>query len=324
VINAIASHLPFLIGGSADLNPSTNTPLKGKGNFQCPGLGDETVQGTISGSWGYEGANIAFGVREHGMGSILNGIALHGGLIPFGSTFLIFSDYMRPPMRLAALMKLHVIYIFTHDSIGLGEDGPTHQPVEQLSNLRAIPGLTVIRPADANETAEAWRVAIQHRQGPVAIILTRQNLPVIDRNKYRPAIGLRRGAYILADSPLGKPEVMLIATGSEVHLALDVYEKLQAEGIGSRVIGVPSWEFFENQPEDYRHEVLPPNMTARISIEAGVTHGWHKYVGLEGDTIGVDHFGASAPGNVLFKEFGFTSENILSRVKALLAKKKKR
>jgi len=323
VINAIASHLPFLIGGSADLNPSTNTPLKGRGNFQCPGLGDEAVQGTVSGPWGYEGANIAFGVREHSMGSVLNGIALHGGVIPFGSTFLIFSDYMRPPMRLAALMKLHVIYIFTHDSIGLGEDGPTHQPVEQLSNLRAIPGLTVIRPADANETAEAWRVAIEHQEGPVAIILTRQNLPVIDRNKFGPAIGLRKGAYILADSPLGKPEVILIATGSEVHLALEASEKLQSEGVRARVVNMPSWERFDIQPEDYRHEVLSPDITARISIEAGVTHGWHKYVGLEGEAIGIDHFGASAPGKTLFKEFGFTSENILSRVKALLAKKKR-
>jgi len=226
-------------------------------------------------------------------------------------------------MRLAALMKLHVIYIFTHDSIGLGEDGPTHQPVEQLSNLRAIPGLTVIRPADANETAEAWRVAIEHQEGPVAIILTRQNLPVIDRNKFSPTIGLRRGAYILADSPLGKPEVILIATGSEVHLALEAYEKLQSEGIRARVVNMPSWERFDIQPEDYRHEVLSPDITARISIEAGVTHGWHKYVGLEGEAIGIDHFGASAPGKTLFKEFGFTSENILSRVKALLAKKKR-
>ena len=323
VINAIASHLPFLIGGSADLNPSTNTPLKGKGNFQCPGSGDESVQGSVSGPWGYEGANIAFGVREHSMGSILNGMALHGGLLPFGSTFLIFSDYMRPPIRLAALMKLHVIYIFTHDSIGLGEDGPTHQPVEQLSNLRAIPGLTLIRPADANETAEAWRMAVKHKEGPVAIILTRQNLPVIDRNKFNPATGLRRGAYILADSPLGKPEVILIATGSEVHLALEVYEKLEGEGIRARVIDMPSWELFESQPEDYRNEVLPLEMTARISIEAGVTHGWHKYVGREGETIGIDHFGASAPGKILFKEFGFTSENILSRVRTLLAKKKR-
>jgi transketolase len=226
-------------------------------------------------------------------------------------------------MRLAALMKLHVIYIFTHDSIGLGEDGPTHQPVEQLSNLRAIPGLTVIRPADANETAEAWRVAIEHKEGPVAIILTRQNLPVIDRNKFSPAIGLRRGAYILANSPPGKPEVILMATGSEVHLALEAYEKLQSEGIRACVVNMPSWELFEGQPERYHLEVLPPDVTFRISVEAGVTHGWHKYVGLEGDTIGIDHFGASAPGKSLFQEFGFTPENILSRVKALLAKKKR-
>ena len=322
VINAIASHLPFLIGGSADLNPSTNTALKGKGNFQYPGSGDETVQGLVAGPWGYEGANMAFGVREHAMGSILNGMALHGGLLPFGSTFLIFSDYMRPAIRLAALMKLHLIYIFTHDSIALGEDGPTHQPVEQLSNLRAIPGLTVIRPADANETAEAWRLAIEHKDGPVVIILTRQNVPVIDRNKLNPAIGLRRGAYILADSPLGKPEAILIATGSEVHLALEVCEKLRAEGIGVRLVNMPSWELFEIQPEGYRHEVLPPDVTCRISIEAGGTQGWHKYIGLQGEGIGIDHFGASAPGKILLKEFGFTSDNIVNRIKGLLTKKK--
>ena len=324
VINAIASRLPFLIGGSADLNPSTNTVLKGKGNFQCPGTGDEKIQGAVSGPWGYEGANIHFGVREHAMGGILNGIALHGGLIPYGSTFLIFSDYMRPAIRLAALMKLHVIYIFTHDSIALGEDGPTHQPVEHVSNLRAIPGLTVIRPADANETAEAWRVAVENKEGPVAIILTRQNLPVIDRNKFSPAIGLRRGAYMLADSPLGKPEVILIATGSEVHPALEVYEKLRAEGKGVRLVNMPSWELFEQQPEDYRSEVFPPHITTRISIEAGSTHGWHKYVGLEGEVIGIDHFGASAPIKILLKEFGFTSDNILNRTKDLLTKKKSR
>jgi transketolase len=322
VMNVMVPHLSFLMGGSADLNPSTNTALKGRGTFQHPGSGNGTVQGTVSGPWGYGGANIAFGVREHGMGSILNGMALHGGLIPFGSTFLIFSDYMRPPMRLAALMKLHVIYIFTHDSIALGEDGPTHQPVEHVSNLRAIPGLTVIRPADANETAEAWRVAVENKEGPVAIILTRQNLPVIDRNKFSPAMGLKRGAYILADSPLGKPEVILIATGSEVHPALEVYEKLRAEGKGVRLVNMPSWELFEQQPEDYRREVFPPQMTTRISIEAGSTHGWHKYVGLEGEAIGIDHFGASAPGKILLKEFGFTSDNILNRIKDLLAKKK--
>ncbi|MDI7258917.1 MAG: transketolase [Thermodesulfobacteriota bacterium] len=321
VINAIASHLPSLIGGSADLNPSTNTVLKNKGNFQCPESGEGTLQGSVSGPWGYEGANIWFGVREHAMGSILNGMSLHGGLFPFGSTFLIFSDYMRPAIRLAALMKLHVIYIFTHDSIALGEDGPTHQPVEQLASLRAIPGLIVIRPADANETAEAWRMAIEHRKGPVAIILTRQNVPVIDRSKLNPATGLRRGAYVLADSPPGKPEVILIATGSEVHLTLEVYEKLRTEGIAARLISMPSWELFEQQPETYRMEVLPPEVTKRISIEAGATQGWHRYVGLEGEAMGIDQFGVSAPGGILLNHFGFTSENIIARIRALLKKK---
>ena len=324
IMNVLASRLPFLIGGSADLNPSTNTVLKGKGNFQCPGTGDEKVQGAVSGPWGYDGANIHFGVREHAMGSILNGLALHGGLIPFGSTFLIFSDYMRPSIRLAALMKLHVIYIFTHDSIGIGEDGPTHQPVEHLSSLRAIPGLTVIRPADANETAEAWKTAIDHREGPVAVILTRQNVPVIDRSKFNPSAGVRRGAYVLADTASHKPEIILIATGSEVHLALEVYEKLRTEGQGVRLVNMPSWELFEKQPEDYRHEVFPPDSTTRISIEAGSTHGWHKYDGLVGEAIGIDHFGASAPGKILLKEFGFTSDHILSRTNDLLTKKKRR
>jgi len=322
VINAIASHTPSLVGGSADLNPSTNTALKGKGNFQYPGSGDKTLQGSISGPWGYDGANIHFGVREHAMGSILNGIALHGGLIPFGSTFLIFSDYMRPSIRLAALMKLHVIYIFTHDSIALGEDGPTHQPVEQLASLRAMPNLTVIRPADANETAEAWRMAIEHKGGPVAIILTRQNVPVIDRSKFNPSTGVRKGAYVLADSASKKPEIILIATGSEVHLAIDVYEKLKAEGIQARVVNMPSWELFELQPETYRNKIILPEVTKRISIEAGSTQGWHRYVGLEGEAIGIDHFGASAPMKILLREFGFTSENILIRVKSLLTRKK--
>jgi transketolase len=322
VINAIASHLPFLIGGSGDLNPSTNTVLKGRGNFQYCASGDDAVQGSVSGPWGYEGANIAFGVREHAMGSILNGIALHGGLLPFGSTFLIFSDYMRPSIRLAALMKLHVIYIFTHDSIALGEDGPTHQPVEQLASLRAIPGLTVIRPADANETAEAWKMAIEHKGGPVAIILTRQNVPVIDRSKFNPSTGVRRGAYVLADPASNKPEIILIATGSEVHLAIDVYEKLKAEGIQARVVNMPSWELFEQQPETYRNKIIPPEVTKRISIEAGSTQGWHRYVGLEGEAIGINHFGASAPMKILLREFGFTSENILNRVRSLLTRKK--
>lgn len=322
VINAIASHVSSLIGGSADLNPSTNTALKGKGNFQGPPSGDEAVQGSVSGPWGYEGANIAFGVREHAMGSILNGMALHGGFIPFGSTFLIFSDYMRPSIRLAALMELPIIYIFTHDSIALGEDGPTHQPVEHLASLRAIPGLTVVRPADANETAETWRMAMEYKEGPIAIILTRQNVPVIDRTRFNPANGLRKGAYILADSSSAKPEIILMATGSEVHLALEVYERLRNEGIGVRVVNMPSWELFEKQPEQYRSDILPPEITVRMSIEAGVTFGWHKYAGLGGEIVGIDHFGASAPGKTVLKEFGFTSENVLDRIKALLAERK--
>jgi transketolase len=256
------------------------------------------------------------------MGSTLSGMALHGGLLPYGSTFLIFSDYMRPAIRLAALMKLHVIYIFTHDSVAVGEDGPTHQPVEQFFSLRAIPGLTVIRPADANEVAEAWKFAIGNKNGPTAIILTRQNVPVIDRGRFLPATGLRQGAYILSDPSSSKPEVILIGTGSEVHLALEVHEKLRAEGIQSRVVSMPSWELFEQQPEKYRQEVLPPDVTQRVSIEAGVTLGWPRYVGRDGETIGIDHFGASAPGNVLLKEFGFTAENVLHRVKSLLTKKK--
>ncbi len=321
VINAIASHVPSLIGGSADLNPSTNTAMKGRGNFQSPGSGDEAVQGSVSGPWSYEGANVAFGVREHAMASILNGMALHGGLVPFGSTFLIFSDYMRPSIRLGALMKLHIIYIFTHDSVALGEDGPTHQPVEHLASLRAMPNLTVIRPADANETAEAWRVAMEQKEGPVALILTRQNVPVIDRSRFNPANGLRNGAYVLTDSP-AKPEIILIATGSEVHLALEVYERLRNEGIGVRLVSMPSWELFEKQPKEYRNKILPPEITARMSIEAGVTLGWHKYVGLQGEIVGIDHFGASAPGKTVLKEFGFTSENVLKRVRALLAERR--
>jgi transketolase len=322
IMNATASQVPSLIGGSGDLNPSTYTVLNGLGNFQYPQSEDREVQGAVSGEWGYGGANIAFGVREHAMGSIVNGIALHGGLLPFGSTFLVFSDYMRPAIRLAALMKIHVIYVFTHDSVGIGEDGPTHQPIEHLSSLREIPNLIVLRPADANEMAEAWRVAIQHKDGPVAITLTRQKVPVIDRGKFNQAVGLRRGAYILADSAFGKPEIILIATGSEIYLALEVHEKMQAEGIRSRVVSMPSWELFEEQSEEYRNEVLPPDSKTRISIEAGSTHGWHKYVGLEGAKIGIDHFGDSAAGEVLLKKFGFTSENILNRAKTLLAKKK--
>ncbi len=318
ILNAIAPHLPSLIGGSADLNPSTNTALKGLGNFQPPRQDDQPVEGSESGEWDYGGANLFFGVREHAMGGILNGIALHQGNIPFGSTFLIFSDYMRPAIRLAALMKLRLIYIFTHDSIVLGEDGPTHQPIEHLASLRAMPGLTVIRPSDANEVAEAWKTAIQHPEGPVALIMTRQTVPTIDRAKLHSADGLRYGAYVLADSAPEKPEIIIIATGSEVHLALEVYEKIQAEGIHARVVSMPSWELFEDQSEEYKKKILPPEITARISIEAGATFGWQKYVGSRGVTIGIDHFGASAPGKILLEKFGFTAENVIREVKILL------
>ncbi|HEX7371666.1 MAG TPA: transketolase C-terminal domain-containing protein, partial [Thermodesulfobacteriota bacterium] len=247
-----------------------------------------------------------------------NGMALHGGILPYGSTFLIFSDYMRPAIRLAALMKLRVIYVFTHDSVALGEDGPTHQPVEHIAALRAIPGLTVIRPADANEAAEAWKVAIQHREGPVALLMTRQAVPVIDRTRFSPAEGLKRGAYVLAESSAGPLDVLLLATGSEIQPALAAYQKLKEEGISARLVSMPSWELFEKQPGEYKNQVLPQEALIRVSIEAAATQGWHKYVGTGGEAIGIDHFGASASAKVLLEKFGFTAENIVSRVKALL------
>jgi len=321
IMNALAPHAPFLIGGSADLNPSTNTVLKGRGNFQPPRAEESPVQGAEPGPWSYSGANIHFGVREHAMGSILNGMALHGGILPYGSTFLIFSDYMRPAIRLAALMKLRVLYVFTHDSVALGEDGPTHQPVEHIASLRAIPGLTVIRPADANEAAEAWKVALQHKEGPVALLMTRQAVPVIDRTRFAPAEGLHRGAYVLADSPSGRPEVLLMATGSEVEPALAAFQRLGEEGISGRLVSMPSWELFEKQPEEYKNRVIPREAFIRVSMEAGTTQGWHKYIGPRGEAMGIDHFGASAPAKVLLEKFGITAENIMRRVKALLAVK---
>jgi transketolase len=321
IMNALAPRVPFLIGGSGDLNPSTNTVLKGRGNFQPPRAEDTPVQGAEPGPWNYAGANIHFGVREHAMGSILNGMALHGGILPYGSTFLIFSDYMRPAIRLAALMKLRVIYVFTHDSVALGEDGPTHQPVEHMAGLRAVPGLTVIRPADANEAAEAWKVAIQHKEGPVALLMTRQAIPVIDRTHFSPADGLKRGAYILADSPSGRAQVLILASGSEVQPALAAYQRLKEEGIPARLVSMPSWELFEKQPEEYRNQVIPREILLKVSIEAGATMGWHKYIGPGGEAIGIDHFGASAPAKVILEKFGFTPENIIRRVKALLAPK---
>lgn len=299
-INAIAPNLPNLIGGSADLAPSTSTNMKGQGDF-----GPQE-----------NGRNMHFGVREHGMGGILNGMALYGGLIPFGATFLIFSDYMRPSIRLAALMGLKTIYVFTHDSIGVGEDGPTHQPIEQLAALRAIPHLTVLRPGDANETAEAWRVAISH-PGPVAFALTRQALPTLDRSEGAAASNVARGAYILLDSEEA-PQLILMATGSELSLAVESAKKLRQEGIAVRVVSMPSWELFEEQSAEYKASVLPKNVTARVAIEAASPMGWERYVGLEGTTITLNHYGASAPAKTLFQQFGFTVDNVVAQAKALL------
>ncbi len=323
VMNAIAPKIPTLIGGSADLNPSTNTALKGMGDFQSPQLKATDPQGSVGGGWGYGGRNLHFGVREHAMGAIINGIAAHEGLIPFGSTFLIFSDYLRPSIRLAALMQLHVIYVFTHDSIGVGEDGPTHEPVGQIASLRAIPNLIVIRPCDANETAVAWQVAMEQKNRPVALALTRQNVPTLDRSQYAPAEGLRRGAYVLTDAPADHPDVILIASGSEVQLIVEAQKILLEQKISARVVSMPSWELFEAQSEEYRHSVLPPRVQVRIAVEAGVTHGWYRYVGSQGEVIGVDRFGASAPGPVVMREYGFTVENVFQRTLALYQKHRK-
>jgi len=318
VMNAVAPRLLTLIGGSADLNPSTHTALSGMGDFEPIGLNACDKQGAVKGVWGYAGRNLYFGVREHGMGAILNGLAAHGGALPFGATFLIFSDYMRPPIRLAALMGLHVIYIFTHDSIALGQDGPTHQPVEQLAGLRAVPGLTVIRPGDANETAVAWRVALEAKDHPVALVLTRQNVPTLDRTQFARADGLRQGAYVLADAPNGKPDVILIGSGSEVGLIMAARQTLQDQKILARVVSMPSWELFDAQPQSYRDKVLLPSIHARLAVEAGASQGWHRYVGDRGDVLAVDRFGASAPGDIVMREYGFTVENVCKKTLALL------
>jgi transketolase len=318
VMNAIAPKLPALTGGSADLDPSTKTALKGFGDFNPPLQAGEDTQGSDGGGWSRSGRNIHFGVREHAMGAIANGMAAHSGCIPYTATFLIFSDYMRPPMRLAALSRLHVIHVFTHDSVALGEDGPTHQPIEQLANLRAVPNLTVIRPADANETAVAWRVAIEHRDAPVTLVFTRQAVPTLDRTRMGAADGLRRGAYVLDDGG-AEPAVILIASGSEVHLIVDAAERLRETGLAVRCVSMPSWELFDAQPAEYRDSVLPPTVRARLAVEAGATQGWSKYVGDSGDILGIDHFGASAPGDVNMKKFGFTVEEVCRRAQAVLS-----
>ena len=301
-LNAIAEFFPELVGGSADLAPSTDTLLKDYPSFSAAHN---------------EGRNFHFGIREHAMGAVLNGMALSKYLIPYGATFLIFSDYMRPPIRLAAIMKLRPVIVYTHDSIGLGEDGTTHQPIEQLIGLRAVPNLTVIRPADANETAHAWRVALQHKSGPVAIVLTRQGLPIIDRSKYAKADQLEKGAYVLSDSE-GTPDIILIATGSEVHLALEAAGKLRDNDIAARVVSMPSWSLFDAQSKAFRETVLPPEVRKRLAIEAGSTVGWCKYVTDDGDVLGIDRFGESAPGDELMKEFGFEVNNVVKKAKELL------
>jgi len=296
VINAAAKVIPNLIGGSADLAPSTNTYMKEIAEQQSSNPG---------------GRNIRFGVREHAMGAAVNGMAYHGGVIPFGGTFLTFSDYMRGSVRISALASLHTIWVYTHDSVWLGEDGPTHQSVEHIAALRAIPNLIVIRPADANETVEAWKFALSHKEGPVALIFSRQGLPVIDRSTYAHANNLTKGAYVLSDPPAGGPDILLIATGSEVSLALEAKELIEKKGIKPRVVSMPSWELFEMQPQSYRDEVIPPALKARVVIEAGVRQGWHQYAGEKGRFITQDRFGASAPMKVLKEQFGFTPERVV-------------
>ncbi len=318
IMQGFFSKLPGFIGGSADLNTSTHTELKDAGNFESPSMAIGDLQGSAGGGWSYAGRNLQFGVREHGMASITNGMAVHGGILPFCSTFLTFSDYMRPAIRLAALMELNLVYVFTHDSIAMGEDGPTHQPVEHLASLRTIPQLIVIRPGDANETAVAWRVAIESKKAPVALVLSRQDMPTLDRKEFSSAEGLRYGAYILSDTPNDKPDLILIATGSELSLIVEAKQKLEEQKISVRLVSMPSWELFEKQPQDYRDKVFPSFVKTRISIEAGISQGWHRYVGDKGETIAVDTFGASAPGEVMLHKYGFTVENICEHAIALL------
>ncbi len=303
VLNAIAERLPELVGGSADLAPSTVTWMN-----NSPAFASDC----------HEGRNIHFGVREHGMGAVVNGLAYHGGIIPFGSTFMVFSDYMRPPLRLAALSHLGTISVFTHDSIGVGEDGPTHQPIEQMAALRAIPNFIALRPADANEVREAWKVAIENRRRPSALVLTRQNLPTLDRAVYGSAEGVRKGAYVLADLGEGKPQVILMASGSEVSLIVEAGKRLAESGLAVRLVSFPSWELFAEQDAAYQAAVLPPDITARLAVEAGITMGWHRWVGPQGQVLGIDHYGASAPANTVFEKFGLTVDNVVKIAAGLL------
>jgi transketolase len=300
-MNTLAGKIHILAGGSADLAPSTKTILKGHGDYDCNNCG----------------RNLHFGVREHAMGAICNGMALHKGVIPYAGTFLIFSDYMRPAIRLASLMKLRVIYIFSHDSVALGEDGPTHQPIEQILSLRAIPDLVTIRPADATETVEAWKIALERYQGPTALILSRQNLPVLDRSILAPSAGVRHGGYILWEAG-ARPDVILIGTGSEVHIALEAGKLLEGKGVKARVISLPSWALFDAQSTDYQDSILPPEISARVSVEAGVRLGWERYIGQRGISIGISHFGTSAPGPIIYDKWGLTAQNVVDSALRLL------
>ena len=317
-LNALAKRIPNIIGGSADLNPSTNTALKGMGDFQPAEFAGPATLGAVGGEWSYAGKNVAFGVREHAMGAAVNGMAAHGGVLPFSATFLVFSDYMKPAIRLGALSGLKVIYVFTHDSVGVGEDGPTHEPVEHLAGLRAIPGLTVMRPADPNETSEAWAFAIEHN-GPTLFALTRQNVPHLDRSNAKQP-GVAKGAYILSEAEGGVPEVILIATGSEVSLCVEAQAKLKTYGVKARVVSMPSWELFTAQGDAYRETVLPKAVKKRVTVEAASTFGWHRWAGDEGTVIGIDHYGASAPGEEILKNFGFTAAHVTSAALRLLGK----
>jgi transketolase len=303
-MEAFKHYAPTMIGGAADLVESTRTEFRGGGLFSAT----------------HAGRNVPFGIREHGMGSLVNGIALHGGMVkPYGSTFLIFSDYMRPAVRLSALSSIPAVWAWTHDSVGLGEDGPTHQPVEHYAALRAIPNLWFVRPADANETVQAWKVALEREDGPVALALTRQKVPTLDRTEVAPAEGLARGAYVLweAEEANGVPDLILVATGSEVHVALEAAKRLDGQGVHARVVSLPCWELFEAQPREYRDEVLPPDVKARVSVEAGVGFGWRRWVGDEGDSISIERFGASAPGPTVLEELGYSVDNVVARALSL-------
>jgi transketolase len=309
VLQALAARLPEMVGGSADLDPSTLTWIKKAGDLE-PGTQPENVQGAVGGPWGFEGRNVHFGVREHAMGSAVNGMALHGGFIPYGSTFLVFADYMRPAIRLSALTELGCVWVFTHDGIGVGEDGPTHQPVEHYASLRAIPNLLFIRPCDANETVEAWRTAIAHRHRPTCLALTRQNVPTLDRATFASAAGLARGAYVL-NPGVTKPDIVLMGTGSEVQYIVAAESILASRGIAARLVSMPCWELFEEQPADYRDAVLPPDVTARVAIETGASLGWHRWVGPRGRLVTIDRFGASAPGPEVTKRLGFDAQAVV-------------